>query len=103
LPEGPKIYSENLRKGFSLLKVKQDLSEGEGVGKYSLQFKAGGNIEEDGWPFFDAMGDRMPGTGEHLIHLEPTKTGATIRVISVGNGDNFSRKQRLLRMEAGRP
>ena len=103
LPEGPKIYSENLRKGFSLLKVKQDLSEGEGVGNYSLQFKAGGNIEEDGWPFFDAMGDRMPGTGEHLIHLEPTKTGATIRVISVGKGDNFSRKQRLLRMEAGRP
>lgn len=53
--------------------------------------------------FFDSGGDRLSGTGEHLVHLEPGKNGVVIRVIPIGQGENFSRRQKILRVGQGDP
>lgn len=53
--------------------------------------------------FFDELGNRNPGTGEHLVHLEPIRNGLSLRVIEVGQGENVFKKQRVFRLTGGLP
>lgn len=71
-----------------------------GRGSSGLVFSIDG---EGARRFFDESGNRRPGTGEHLVHLEPIRNGVSLRVIEVGQGENFSKKQRVFRLTGGLP
>ena len=82
------------RENLSRLTVKDLKVPNERINGAGITFAVNG---EGGRRFFDDAGNRRPGTGEHLVHLEPIRNGVNLRVVEVGQGDTFSKRQRTFR------
>jgi hypothetical protein len=80
------------------IRVEESGGEGPSGNPGFLKFLTETNTDR-GKAFFDELGDRLPGTGEHVVHVEPKKGGATIRVVSIGSSGKSSRRQRLIKVE----
>ncbi len=94
---------KSLCEALSLLTVENGSLDQVADRHDGLKFTISSGDGRDQKRFFDREGDRLSGTGEHLVHLEPAKDGLVLRVIPVGQGENFSRRQKVLRVGRGGP